>query len=92
MKIPIDSRRSSEADEEEANPVADNRYKTLLGTMTSVYVPKKSNTQNVNERVKHLISGNTALQSFDGVEKERKTRHEINSNMKLFEKLIRNYF
>ena len=74
------------------DPVADQRYTSLLTTMTGIYVPKQIEVSNADDRVKNLIRSNKALQSFDGMEKERKTRFEIDTNMKLFEKLITNYF
>lgn len=79
------------------NPVVDTRYTSLLGTMGSVYVPKTGFTtirtkEAVDERVRNLINNNEALRSYDGVEKERKTRFELDTNMKLFERLVTNYF
>lgn len=74
------------------DPVSDQRYTSLLTTMTGIYVPKQIELTNADDRVRNLIRSNKALQSFDGMEKERKTRFEIDTNMKLFEKLITNYF
>ena len=78
------------------NPVVDSRYISLLGTMGTVYVPKTLTTpiqtrQTVDERVRNLLNNNEALQSWDGTERERKNRLEIEKNMKLFEKICHNY-
>jgi len=76
------------------NPVSDKRYTTLLSSMAGCYPPKNCGefSVNVDERVSSLISGNTALQSYDGADIKRNSRVHMNKNMVLFEKLITNYF
>ena len=73
------------------NPVADERYTDLINTMTVAYLPKEILPNAVDERVKSLIRSNKALQSFEGMEKDRRSRFEIDSNMKLFEKILSDF-
>jgi hypothetical protein len=80
-----------------AKPTADNRYKDLVESMNSVYIPSKTTDLNKkpDERVRTLIRSNKALQGVgwngdNAVEKP--SRFEIEMNKKLFEKLISNLF
>lgn len=80
-----------------ANPTADNRYKELVESMNTVYVPSKPTDLNKkpDDRVRSLIRSNKALQGvgWNGDnENEKPSRFEIEMNKKLFEKLISNLF
>ena len=63
----------------------------MINTMTVAYLPKEILPNAVDERVKSLIRSNKALQSFEGMEKDRRSRFEIDSNMKLFEKILSDF-
>lgn len=83
------------------NPTADTRYKSLVDSMNKVYfsnkenVPSYSKLEQPSERVRNLIRSNKALQGagWNGEsEKEKKTRYELDSNKKLFEKAASDIF
>ena len=84
-----------------SNPTADTRYKSLVDSMNKVYFPNKENVPTFNkfeqpsERVRNLIRSNKALQGagWNGEsEKEKKTRYELDSNKRLFEKAASDIF
>jgi len=84
------------------NPTTDSRYKSLVESMNKVYFPNKENVpafnkseQQPSERVRNLIRSNKALQGagWNGEsEKEKKTRYELDSNKRLFEKAASDIF
>ena len=77
-----------------SNPTTDTRYKSLVNSMNKVYT-KENKLEQPSERVRNLIRSNKALQGagWNGdVEKEKKTRYELDSNKKLFEKAASDIF
>lgn len=83
------------------NPTADTRYKSLVDSMNKVYLTNKETVISENkfekpsERIRNLIRSNKALQGagWNGdTEKEKKTRYELDSNKKLFEKAASDIF